>query len=286
MYSQKFSSANPGCIIILIDQSYSMSDPWGEYGTKAEILSSSVNKVLLEIGRKCKNNDMLKERVEIAIIGYSNRGEDIDVSSAFPFEGSVDNDGFLVNIKDLTLNIKKQQKKVSIPNGEGGIVQIDKEIPYWFLPKAQGGTPMKEAFEEAEKIVKQWTIDSKHKDAFPPIVMNITDGEYNPNNSPEHVVERIKSLKTSDGNALVFNIHIHDGMNEIVFPKSDFNLTGYALELFNWSSSFPKNMVSNGKKLGFESLTEDSKGFIFNGDAVNVVKFLEFGTVLQLTNER
>ena len=50
MYEEKMSSANPGCIIIMIDQSYSMSDSHGNSGKqKKDSASLAVNRVIQEI---------------------------------------------------------------------------------------------------------------------------------------------------------------------------------------------------------------------------------------------
>ena len=47
-------------------------------------------------------------------------------------------------------------------------------MPIWLQPEANNGTPMHEAFERAADIVQRWCNDKP--DAFPPIVINITDG--------------------------------------------------------------------------------------------------------------
>ena len=41
-------TSNPGCIVILVDQSWSMNEAWGE-GTKAEMAALAVNRVLDEL---------------------------------------------------------------------------------------------------------------------------------------------------------------------------------------------------------------------------------------------
>ena len=41
-------TSNPGCIVILVDQSWSMTEDW-ENGTKAEIAALAVNRILEEL---------------------------------------------------------------------------------------------------------------------------------------------------------------------------------------------------------------------------------------------
>src|SRR2546425_4832635 len=54
---------------------------------------------------------------------------------------------------------------------------MDKTVkfPLWFDPYWKGGTPMCAALKEATRIVETWC--QEHPKGFPPIVINITDGE-------------------------------------------------------------------------------------------------------------
>ena len=60
------------------------------------------------------------------------------------------------------------------PDGAGGLVDKMVKFPIWFDPRAYGGTPMKEAFQKAQLILKSWL--EQHPNCFPPVVIHITDG--------------------------------------------------------------------------------------------------------------
>ena len=76
-------------------------------------------------------------------------------------------------------------------------------------PVAKGRTPMKAALQMAHRLAAAWC--RKHPSSFPPIVINITDGEATDATAEELlcVADRLKSLGTDDGSLLLFNIHVN-----------------------------------------------------------------------------
>jgi len=64
---------------------------------------------------------------------------------------------------------------------------------------------MCQALAQAKTIVQNWI--SQHPSCFPPIVINITDGEATDGN-PSDAANEIMGLASSDGNVLLFNVHL------------------------------------------------------------------------------
>src|SRR5438876_5714143 len=71
------------------------------------------------------------------------------------------------------LRIEDRVKKSD--DGAGGVMDQTVKFPVWFDPYSKGGTPMCAALKEATKITETWC--QEHPNGFPPIVINITDGE-------------------------------------------------------------------------------------------------------------
>jgi hypothetical protein len=59
MYQELLSSAKPGLILIMIDQSYSMSDKYTDLN-KAEFAALAVNRVIGEIITACSSGDEIR----------------------------------------------------------------------------------------------------------------------------------------------------------------------------------------------------------------------------------
>ena len=267
-YSQLLSSANPGLIIICIDQSGSMIDSYAE-STKSEFAALAVNRVISEIITSCTAGSVIKDRCQIAAVGYGG-----NVSSLFNKTTSL-----LAETNDyVTLS-----KKVS--DGAGGYIDEPFDLQVFVKPIASGGTPMAEAFQQAHAIAEQFIQNNSN--SFPPVVINITDGEPNDYNegcmNSRAAAAGLKQLKTSDGNLLLLNAHISNASGlTLNLPNDKGAIQGnqYAEFLFDISSVLPAPLVTNARGCGF-SVQEGARGFVFNADAETLVRFLNFGSKLE-----
>jgi hypothetical protein len=150
------------------------------------------------------------------------------------------------------------------------------KFPIWFDPVANGGTPMCQALKEAHRIVQGWL--SQYPNCFPPIVINITDGE-STDGDPSSVAARLRSLSSTDGEVLLFNLHLSSQKKRpIEFPSTDAELPDqYAKLLFHMSSPLTPFMIKAAREDGYP-VAEGARGFAFNADMVATIKFLDIGT--------
>jgi hypothetical protein len=135
---------------------------------------------------------------------------------------------------------------------------------------------MCQAINKALVILETWV--QQNQASFPPTVINITDGEAT-DGEPTIPANSLKSLSTSDGNLLLFNVHVSSSnSNPIEYPSSDLQLPDqYAKLLFQMSSLLPPHMQDIAKQEGLQ-ISENSRGFAFNADLVSLIKFLDIGT--------
>jgi hypothetical protein len=77
----------------------------------------------------------------------------------------------------------------------------------------------------------------------------------------------------------MFNLHVStSGANQVEFPSSEFGLPdSYAKLLFRMSSSLPEHLIRFAQDKGFK-VGMESRGFMFNADAVQIVDFFDIGT--------
>jgi len=270
-YQAEISRANPTCFIFLIDQSGSMTDGWAGDSNrkKADELATIINRLLQGLVIRNTTGDDVKDRFHIGVIGY---GQAVNSSLAGPAGGQE-----LVPLSTIAKNPARLEDRVKrVDDGAGGTINQTVRFPIWFDPVANGGTPMCQALSEASRIVQGWL--SNHPGGFPPVVINITDGEATDGN-PLAIAENIRQLSSSDGNVLLFNIHLSSrSAGEILYPSDDGGLADeYAKLLFQMSSVMPPKMFDEAKKGGY-SVSETSRGFAFNANIVSVIDFLEIGT--------
>ena len=69
-YTAQFSTAYPGCILILMDQSLSMGIAWRDGETKAAAAARAINTMLVETILKSTRDDLIVDRAHIGIIAY------------------------------------------------------------------------------------------------------------------------------------------------------------------------------------------------------------------------
>ena len=269
-YTAEVSRANPSAFVFLIDQSKSMEEPFGggQGKRKADGVSDAINRLLQNLVIKCAKGEGINDYYVIGVIGYGGK-----VQPAFggPLAGK-----FLVPISEVANNparVEERTKKVD--DGAGGLVDQTIKFPVWLEPIMDNGTPMGEAFKMAHQLLQTWIAN--HPDSYPPIVINITDGEYN--NDPTKEAQELTGLSTSDGATLLFNCHISGHASApIVFPNTDAGLPDdWARKLFELSSLLPQSMSDSAIGEGFP-IGVDAKGFAFNADLVDLIRFLDIGT--------
>lgn len=276
-YSEAINREHPGYLVILIDQSYSMSEAFGGVtgGSKAQACADAVNRILREIGLASVRDGVVIDRCDMSVIGYGKSGD--VVSNAFGGELSSQS---VVSVGELVKKcLRIENRKVRIPDGVGGYDEVEDELPVWIEANAGGGTPMAEAFEKAYKLIEKWI--QNHQASFPPIVINITDGIANDQSGVKHAVSKLTQLSTNDGSTLIFNAHISvREASQIEFPSSSHQLPNgdtYAQFLYDISSVLPPMMRQNALDQEYK-LHEGAKGFVYNAGIETMVHFLDIGT--------
>jgi hypothetical protein len=249
-----------------------MSDPFGggeSAKKKADGVADAINKLLQNLVIKCAKEEGVRDYYNVGVIGYGQR-----VSSAFV--GTLAGRD-LVPISDIAnqpARIEERTKKVD--DGAGGLVDQTIKFPIWFDAVANSGTPMCAALGRAQSILSTWL--AQHQDCFPPIVVNITDGE-STDGDPSEAANAIKNLRSSDGDVLLFNLHLSSsGATPVEYPSSEEGLADqFARLLFNMSSPLPDYIRGIASQEGF-AVSEGARGFVFNADIVSVIRFLDIGT--------
>lgn len=271
-YTAEISRSNPSCFVFLIDQSGSMQDPFGGgelTKKKADGVADAINKLLQNLVIKCAKSEGVRDYYYVGVIGYGNR-----VGPAFAGTLAGKEMVPVSEIANQPARVEERTKKID--DGAGGLVDQTIKFPIWFDAVANGGTPMCAALDRAQNILSNWL--AQHPDSFPPIVINITDGE-STDGDPTSAANVIQNLSSSDGNVLLFNVHLSSsGATPVEFPDSDTGLADqYAKLLFNLSSPLPDYMRSIAQQEGFQ-VSDGTRGFAFNADIVSVIRFLDIGT--------
>lgn len=279
-YVAEISRDRPGCILFLLDQSQSMGEPFaGDTRTsKAQALADAINKLLMSLVLRCTQNvnEGPRNYFDVGVIGYGDSWE----SRPGPCLGGALKGRDLVSVSDLSENyLRVEERTRMVPDGAGGLAETRVKFAVWFDPVAEDGTPMREAVQLARDILRPWIVE--HRRSYPPIVINITDGE--PNDDPTDAARRLMALETDDGNVLLYNLHLSElAASPLLFPAVASGLPDdFAHMLFQMSSPVPPQIQKELRLEGY-SIESGARGFVFNSDAVALIQFLDIGTRLVL----
>jgi hypothetical protein len=256
----------------LLDQSASMQDQIGsgEGQRKCDVVADALNRLLSELTIKCAKEEGVRDYFHVAVIGYGG-------SSVGPALGGSLAGRDLVPLSHIASSPSRLEARMKkIPDGAGGLVDQEVKFPIWVDPVASGGTPMSNALSRAQSIVASWL--GEHPACFPPVVLNLTDGEAN-DGDPTIPAEALRQLASTDGPTLLFNLHVSsDAGGAISFPDTDAALPNqYARTLFSMSSILPSQMRTYAQQQGVQ-VSDGTRGFVFNADITSVVQFLDIGT--------
>lgn len=266
VYIKEITRRNPGCIMFLIDQSQSMSKPLAEvYATRSDVAAHIINEFIMETALNCTRAYGTRDYFYISIIGYRTDMEGNDIIGpvlGVPFQRRE-----LIPISELTKNPLRFDKinisEVNFDTGEPE--EIEKKIPIWYEPVVEGRAPLCSALRYARGVLEKWAVE--HPDSFPPIVINITGGEYSDGDHADLVAEahRLTEVATRYGNTLLFNIYLSEiPPHEIIFPSEANELPDeFARALFEASSIIPDPIL---KRLnwGEKVLSPGARGLLCN----------------------
>jgi len=284
-YNERITRANPGCILFLLDQSFSMTDALAGGGQeKQHALADAVNRLLQNIIANCTREDGVQDYFEIGVLGYRT---DLDANPIIePSLVKALSTQPLIPASQFQEHHEVETRIQKLSDEETGeLVEMSVTMPLWVKPKAEGGTPICHALLKCHETLADWI--GAHPKSFPPIVINITDGAYGEageaaDGDPVPYVESITSLATEDGNVLVFNCHLSEtAAQPFLFPASDELLPDEnARILYKMSSPFPDSFFQKAANEGMaEILQPNARGLAYNADATALVQLLNIGTI-------
>ena len=270
-YSAEISRSNPTCFLFVVDRSGSMEDAFpNEKRRKADGVADAINRLLQNLVIRCAKEEGVRDYFNVGVIGY---GEKVLPA----FSGSLAGRDLvpISEIASLPARIEERTKKVD--DGAGGVIEQKVRFPIWFDPVYKGGTPMNQALGQAKTVLEKWI--AQYPNGFPPIVIHITDGE-STDGTPTQAMADLTQLATSDGNVLLFNVHIssNPSAHTTAFPAVPGQLPDdYARALFNGSSELTPYMRDVAADQGL-TVAEGARGFVLNADLVLIIQALDIGT--------
>ena len=281
-YLARITQECPTAVVLLVDQSGSMSEPvrWnGRTATKAEAVAEAINALLAELIARTRRDGGYQPYYDIAVLGYSGS----EVRSLLPTAGG---QCFLQpeELADNPVAMRDVQRVRRLPDGRQVATVVRERV--WVEPAAEWNTPMVAAFGEVYTWLKRWCAAHKGRPCYPPTVIHITDGEATDGTAREvaAAAERLRSLGTVDGRVLLMNVHISATEAEpVLFPAAAEELPEerYARLLFEISSPMPdlyRDEIAwlTGRPSG--AAVGAVRGMAYRANMIDLVRMMNIGT--------
>ncbi|NQX38835.1 hypothetical protein SAMN05421820_101874 [Pedobacter steynii] len=286
-YAARVTRKNPCAFVLLLDQSFSMSSKMSNGISRAQVVTDIVNDMLENLIMKCQRDSIVREYFDVMVIGYGKTEGSQRVS--FGWEGNLEGRSW-VNISELKNNVYKTDVVATQKQMPWGLIPNTQTKKIWINPYSVANTPMKEALRLCREELLDWTAE--HPESFPPMVFNITDGFPTDVATLKELVdscEEIKKTGTDDGQTLLFNCLITDGVENILpshgtalgFEGNDFHMS-----LYEGASFLPHELKKMASKVfGDERFVLGrTKGVILNSTASSLINLLTIGTMITLAN--
>jgi len=276
-YQREISRDHKACVLFLLDQSYSMTEPLGNSSRrKCDELALAVNRWLHNMAIRASGDEGIRDWMDVGVIGY--RTDQAAHPIIAPALTGPLADRTLVSITDVGNHPARIDTSIQQIQDEetGEMLEVPSDDPVWIDPMAEGSTPMCHVLHHAHGILQPWI--AQHPHSFPPIVVHITDGE-SQDGDPLPYAEAVRALATSDGNVLLLNCHLSMTSAETcLFPNSEDQLSDpLAKVLFRMSSPLPEPLLKGAMAEGYAQ-GQGARGMAFNADMAVLIKFLDMGT--------
>ena len=272
-YTAEISRANPACFLFLVIQCM----------TVPAYSADAVNRIVDTLSQRCSSGMDIRGYFHIGILGFTTGGflGMGSMKNTYTLPGTAPEQPFLP-ISQVVEVAEIQERKVKENYGGGEVVEVTRRMPVWLRHQNGGLDPMCEMLESIEPPLRNW-IDG-HPNSYPPIVIILCDG-WATDGDPLSAAQRVRSLRTNDGNVLLFTVHLsnNNGSRPTLFPSREDGLQSLgegeddSKMMFRMTSVLPEGSRKAAADLGF-TVDEESRGFVLNADAVSLAQFLDIGT--------
>lgn len=277
-YSQSITREHRTAFLLLLDRSGSMRERVlfdGHEVTKASAVAETANRFLFELVERARRSDGVRDYYDIAVLSYS--GDTV--------ESLLTERPEFISVSELARRRTEQSvwsREHELPGG--GHTIMTTVVPRYILPYAEGRTPMFEAMDEACVMLRRWCGNPRNAESFPPVVLNITDGEFSDCGEEElvDISRSIRSLGTADGNVLMLNIHITSGSGApIIFPtEAEIPQTGRNAEIMaRCSSLMPASFEPVIRRYRGLSAEPPFIGMSYNAPITEMLNIINIGSI-------
>ncbi len=257
-YENWCSRANPGHIIIVVDQNEYMGEVSSGGQTLAQRASRCVNMYLSELCLQETIGTIKARKARITIIGYGGVNNNVSI---------IHNEYMDRLLCDDSIPRDTFRRKKRIETGD--LVDIDCQMPRYVSPIARGRVDVVDAFRKVKSMIIAETAFSKNvnRELDPvPIILHISTNICPIiTNECLQVVDSIKRTQLQDGFPLLLNcILTKDELNELLYPHFVQKDDAIIESFFALSSQIPNTFIHGLRSLGYYNIESNCRALVIN----------------------
>lgn len=267
------TATNPGCVILLLDESAGMGAVMGEVvsdgkaSTKsnAERLATAVNALL--------NQLTTGPSFDLALVGYQADGAgNVHVGSRFA--GELAGRDFVATGELAAAPRRTETRTRKVPSGGFGSVREETvEFPIWYEPALGAKAPQIAAYDYCRELLGRWSAGAGDSVAGAPLVVHVSSGASGDGN-PQRAVDKLMGLSTPAGPPILLQAHLAAAaaVAPSLYPSSFVYLTmGSARDLFRRASELPPHLI-DALRAAKVTVNEGARGLIYNAKIADVIR--------------
>ncbi len=264
---------DPGCVILLLDESAGMGAVMGEVvsdgkaSTKsnAERLATAVNALL--------NQLTTGPSFDLALVGYQADGAG-KLHVGGRFGGELAGREFVSTGELAAAPLRTETRTRKVPSGGFAAVREETvEFPVWYEPALGAKAPQIAAYDYCRELLARWTAGAGDAVAGAPLVVHVSSGALGDGN-PQRAVGKLMELSTPAGPPILLQAHLAAAaaVAPSLYPSSFVYLTmGSARDLFRRASELPPHLIDALREAKV-TVNEGVRGLIYNAKIADVIR--------------
>lgn len=265
---------NPGCVVLLIDESAGMGAVMRELTTEGKVSTkSNADRVATAV------NALLKQLASgssfpLAIVGYqADASGQVNVGPRWA--GALAGREFVPTGELAAAPLRTETRTRKIPTGTFGPPREESvEFPVWYEPKLGSKAPQIAAYSFCRELLGRWAADAGDEPGMP-LIIHISAGASGDGN-PQVAVGKLMELTTPGGHPLLLQAHLAASANVVTsaYPSNYMYLTvGSARDLFRRASVLPPHLVE-ALQAARVSINPGARGLIYNAKMSDLIPLL------------
>jgi hypothetical protein len=265
---------NPGCVVLLVDESSGMGAVMRELTTEgkpsprpnSERVATAINALLKQLAAG--------PSFDLALVGYQSDAQgQPNVGSRWG--GALAGRDFVPTGELLAAPLRTETRVRKIPTGSFGPPREESvDFPVWYAPTLGVKAPQIAAYTFCRDLLARWSAEAGTNPGTP-LVVHISAGASGDGN-PQLAISKLMELTTPGGHPLLLQAHLAASAAVVtaLYPSNYVYLTiGSARDQFRRASVLPPQLTE-ALQVAHVTVNPGARGLIYNAKIADLIQML------------